>query len=83
MMNVEVIERMEETARTILRLPVEAQNEFYVNLLDIGFTKDEVTNLMKYVSLYRMFTDDRHYREMKQAVATMLWNTFNEDKQKG
>lgn len=80
MMNVEVIQRMEETARMILRLPVEAQNEFYVNLQDNGFTKDEVTNLMKYVSLYRMFTDNRYYNEMKQAVATMLWNTFNEQK---
>ena len=79
-MNVEVIQRMEETARMILRLPVEAQNEFYVNLQDNGFTKDEVTNLMKYVSLYRMFTDNRYYNEMKQAVATMLWNTFNEQK---
>lgn len=80
MQNVEVIKRMEETAQMILRLPVEAQNEFYVNLKDIGFTADEVTNLMKYVSLYRMFTDNRYYNEMKQAVATMLWNTFNEKK---
>lgn len=78
MQNVEVIKRMEETAQMILRLPVEAQNEFYVNLQSIGFTKDEVTNLMKYVSLYRMFTDNRYHDEMKQAVATMLWNTFNE-----
>ena len=80
MQNVEVIERMEETARMILRLPVEAQNEFYTNLLDNGFTQDEVTNLMKYVSLYRMFTDNRYYNAMKQAVATMLHHTFNEQK---
>ncbi len=80
MQNFEVIKRMEETAQMILRLPVEAQNEFYFKLMEDGFTADEVTNLMKYVSLYRMFTDNRYHNEMKQAVATMLWNTFNEQK---
>ena len=80
MQNVEVIQRMEETARMILRLPVESQNSFYAELLENGFDKDEVENLMKYVSLYRMFTDARYYNEMKNAVSTLVWNDFNANK---
>ena len=77
MQDFETISRMEETARQILMLPVEAQNEFYGELLRIGFEQDEVENMMKYVSLYRMFTDQRYYKEMRQAVATLVWNDFN------
>lgn len=80
MQNFEVIQRMEETARMILRLPVEAQNDFYAELLANGFEKEEVENLMKYVSLYRMFTDTRYHNQMKSAVGMMLWNTFNSAK---
>ncbi len=80
MQNFEVIQRMEETARMILRLPVEAQNNFYAELLENGFEKDEVENLMKYVSLYRIFTDMRYYNDMKNAVSRLLWNDFNANK---
>lgn len=80
MQNVEVIQRMEETARMILRLPVESQNDFYAELLANGFDKDEIENLMKYVSLYRMFTDTRYYNEMKNAVSILVWNDFNANK---
>ena len=71
-MNVIASTRMEEFAKQVLRLPIEAQNEFWKESVRSGLmTADEAKGLQKYVALFHMFTDPRHYKAIREAALEM------------
>lgn len=76
-MNIEAMTAAEKFAQTVLTLPVEKQNEFFVMLLNLGLTASEVESLQKFVSLYHMFTDETFYKKVRETVGLMLWKDFN------
>ena len=76
-MNIEVIEKAEAFAKSVLMLPTEAQDEFFKMLPDLGLTAEEVKNLQEYVALFHMFTDPSYYKKVQAAVGAMLYETFN------
>lgn len=76
-MNIEAIGSAEDFARKVLTLSPEGQTEFYKMLPGLGFTEDEVKNLMEYVGLYHMFTDSRYYKKIQATVGAMICETYN------
>ena len=76
-MNIEAIESAENFAKSVLMLPVEAQNEYFKMLPDLGLTEEEVKNLQEYVCLFHMFTDPSYYKKIQATVGAMLYETFN------
>lgn len=76
-MNIEAIESAENFAKSVLMLPVEAQNEYFKMLPDLGLTEEEVKNLQQYVALFHIFTDPSHYKKVRATVGAMLYETLN------
>lgn len=71
-MDIVAMTRMEEFAKWVLRLPIEAQDEFWKESVRSGLmTADEAKGLQKYVALFHMFTDPRHYRAIREASIEM------------
>ena len=71
-MNVAAIERMEAFAQQVLKLRPEAQTEFFREMVREGFmTSNDAEGLKQYVALYRMFTDNRYYKAVREAVQTL------------
>ena len=76
-MNIEAMTAAEKFAQTVLKLPIEKQNEYFAMLPSFGLTAEEVQSLQKYVSLYHMFTDETFYKKVRETVGLMLWKDFN------
>lgn len=71
-MDVVAMTRMEEFARSVLRLPVEAQDAFWKESVESGLmTAEEAEGMQKYVALFHMFTDNRHYNAIRGCVLKM------------
>ena len=71
-MNVTAIERMEAFAREVLKLSPEMQVEFFDNMVNAGLmTADEANGLKEYVAYYHMFTNQRYYNAVRDAVKEM------------
>lgn len=76
-MNVEAIKSMENFARTINRLPQEAQNEFFKSLEE-SLTAEEIETLKKCVTVYKLMTDASFYKATQKALCETLYKEFNE-----
>lgn len=64
--------RMEEFARGVLKLSSEMQTEFFKEMVSSGtMSAEEAEGLKKYVALYHMFTDLRHYNAVRDCVMEM------------
>lgn len=71
-MDVVAMTRMEEFAKTVLRLTPEAQDAFWKESVESGLmTAEEAEGLQKYVALFHMFTDPRHYKKIREATLEM------------
>ena len=71
-MNVTAIGRMEEFARSVLKLPPEVQAEFFNEMENNGIlTAEEVKDLKEYVALFHMYTDQRYYNAVRECVKEM------------
>lgn len=81
MNKIEIIADAEQMAKQVLMLPVEAQDEFFREVLpSIGFNHEEIETVQKYVGYFKLLTNNRHYQDMKEACGLMLWNSFNQAK---
>ena len=77
-MDVIAIERMEAFAKEVLKLSPEMRDVFFDELENNGIvTAEEVEGLKKYVTLYHMFTNQRHYNAVKQCVTEMYMSEMN------
>ena len=76
MENYTAIKNMEDFAAMMLKLPEEAQNEFF-KTLEGQLTTEEVETLMKCVSVYRLMTDSKYYKAIQDATGEMIYNHFN------
>ena len=71
-MNITAIERMEAFAREVLKLSPEMQTEFFNEMVNAGLmTAEEAEGLKVYVAYYHMFTDQRYYNAVRDAVKEM------------
>lgn len=70
------LENMENFAKDVLKLPIEAQNELFKNLEET-LTPDEVKGLKELVGLYRLHTDLKYYEAIENALAEQLYKEFN------
>ena len=76
---VEAIARMEAFAREMLKLSPEGRDRAFDEFVKTGLmTNEEAQIISNYVCYYRLFTDARYYRAIKQAVGEMLYYTFNQ-----
>lgn len=72
------LERMEEFARSVLRLAPEMQTEFFAEMVKGGtLSEDEAEGLKQYVGLYHMFTDQRYYDAMRDGVKALYMSEAN------
>lgn len=74
------LKKMEDFARDVLKLPIEAQNELF-KTLEETLTPDEVKGLKELVGLYRLHTDMKYYKAIENALAEQLYNEFNKEEQ--
>ena len=63
---------MTKTAFDILSLSEEGQNEFYKILKNDGFSEDEILTLKKLVGFVKLFSDEEHYENMKNACCELF-----------
>lgn len=63
---------METFARAVLMLTTESQDQFFAVLPEFGFTAEEVKELQKCVTLYKLHTNRRYYMAMREAVCESL-----------
>lgn len=75
-MNVAAIESMERFARTVLRLPQEAQKNLFEKLAET-LSEAEVETLKKCVGIYRLMTTPSLYKGMQKALGEVLYEEFN------
>lgn len=74
------LKKMEDFARDVLKLPIEAQNELF-KTLEETLTPDEVKCLKELVGLYRLHTDMKYYKAIENALAEQLYNEFKKEEQ--
>lgn len=74
------LKKMEDFARDVLKLPIEAQNELF-KTLEETLAPDEVKSLKDLVGLYRLHTDIKYYKAIENALAEQLYNEFNKEEQ--
>ena len=82
MMNVDIeaLTRMETFAKECLKLFPEQREAFFSDMIATGLlTAEEATGLQSYICYFRLFTDSRYHRAIRQAVAEMLRVTFNSE----
>jgi hypothetical protein len=75
-MNVAAIESMEEFARTVLKLPQDAQKAFFEKLAET-LSEAEVETLKKCVGIYHLMTTPSLYKGMQKALGDELYKEFN------
>ncbi len=63
---------MEIFARAVLMLSPEGQDGFFASLVVSGLSAEEVSNLQMCVSLYKLHTNQRYYKEVRDAVGESL-----------
>lgn len=76
MANYVAIKNMEDFATMMLKLPEEAQNEFFKTLEGQLGTED-VETLKKCVTVYKLMTNERYYKAVQDAVGETIYNHFN------
>ena len=76
MANYVAIKNMEDFAAMVLKLPEEAQNEFFKTLEGQLGTED-VETLKKCVTVYKLMTNERYYKAVQDAVGETIYNHFN------
>ena len=76
-MDIEALTRMETFAKECLKLFPEQREAFFVEMVNDGLlTAEEAAGLSEYICYFRMFTDQRYYKAMKQTVGEMVCATF-------
>lgn len=70
------LENMENFAKDVLKLPIEAQNELF-KTLEETLTPDEVKGLKELVGLYRLHTNSNYYKVVEKTLAEQLYKEFN------
>ncbi len=74
-MDAVALERMEAFAQSVLKLSGEMQTEFFETMTATGMmSAEEAEGLKKYVALYHMFTDQRHYNAVRACALEMYMN---------
>ena len=69
--------RMEDFAKTILAAGPSVQKKMWKSLESV-LTADEIRGLKEYVGLFHMFTDQRLFDAVKDAVGEQLYNELHE-----
>ena len=69
--------RMEDFAKTILAASPSVQKKMWKSLESV-LTADEIRGLKEYVGLFHMFTDQRLFDAVKDAVGEQLYNELHE-----
>lgn len=67
---------METFARAVLMLSPEGQDGFFASLVAYGLSDEEVANLQMCVSLYKLHTNQRYYKAVRDAVGESLTNEW-------
>ena len=67
-MNIEALESMESFAEQVLSLSPKHQEEFFEKLSESCLTEEEINNLKKSISLYRMFTEPDFFKAVQQSI---------------
>lgn len=76
-MNVKAIESMEAFAQQVLMFNAEKQDEFFNSLSNTCLTDEDISNLKKCVTAYKMMTDNNFYKAVKKSIGEQLYNEFN------
>ena len=80
-MDIVAMTRMEEFAKKVLTMPPEAQDVFWRESMNSGLmTAEEAEGLQKYVALFHMFTDPRHYRMIREAALEMYMASMRKER---
>lgn len=75
-MNYTAIKNMEDFAAMVLKLPEEAQNEFF-KALEGQLGTEDIEVLKKCVTVYKLMTNERYYKAVQDAVGETIYNHFN------
>jgi hypothetical protein len=67
-MKTEAIKSMEQFAKKVITLSPEKQDEYFKSLEKTCLTTEDINTLKKCVTLFKMFTNDRFYKDMLNAT---------------